>query len=162
MTWLFRISGPGHVDRIEQVAFTNPVTMQTNSPSWWKMICVYLAIKAQGVVQAEKVFIIACRQIVEPPGTIVEVTPMTWPVLAVIHRDEESQWQVEYTRTQSACCRPDCKAADFINLNLTMWRPFKQNLNTFTFLFFIYIGRMELMQPCGFAKNAFWTCKIHG
>ena len=43
ITWMFRISGPDSVDRVERrqpSAFANTVPMQTNNPSLWKKTSV--------------------------------------------------------------------------------------------------------------------------
>ena len=60
-TWLFRISEPGYIDRVERrlpTAFAGTVMMLTSSSSEWKVMYVRLAVEAHGVVNAEKAFVV--------------------------------------------------------------------------------------------------------
>ena len=57
LTWMFRFSEPGFVDRVErqllqQTAFANTLTMPTISPSRWKVTHVRLVVRAQQIVHA--------------------------------------------------------------------------------------------------------------
>ena len=47
-----------------------------------------LALEAQGVAQAEKASVVACRYTVKPPVTTIDVTPS-----AVLHGGEDSRLQ---------------------------------------------------------------------
>jgi len=80
LTKKFRIYGPGYIDRVEQrqpTALTNRVTMPTSTPSRWKITHVSLAAESPGPVHSEMAFVLLCRQIIETPVTMVEVTPMS-------------------------------------------------------------------------------------